>query len=111
MEECDTPYNPANEEEGIPKRISLRKIQDQGDRPEDTVAYSSMCEEEGECKELNWGIDSQPKTSSLTQAELMKKREDVLANNPSMVDDIGDREKSDVEYSIFREDEKKPGYY
>ena len=47
-------YNPANEEEGVPKRISLRKIQDQGDRPEYTVAYSAMCEEEGECHELDW---------------------------------------------------------
>ena len=26
FEECSVPYNPTNEEEGIPKRISLRKI-------------------------------------------------------------------------------------
>ena len=92
MEECDMPYNAANEEEGVAKRISLRKIQDQGDRPEDVVAYSSMCEEEGECKELNWGIDTQPKTNTISQADLLKKREENLVNNPSMVDDIGDRE-------------------
>jgi hypothetical protein len=41
----------------------------------------------------------------------LKKREDNLLNNPSMVDDIGDRENYEVEYSIFREDEKKPGFY
>jgi hypothetical protein len=28
-----------------------------------------------------------------------------------MIDDIGDRMKYEVEYSIFMEDEKRPGYF
>ena len=60
LDDFQIPYNSANEEEGVVKRISLRKIQDQGDRPEDNVTYSSMCEEEGECKELNWGVNPTP---------------------------------------------------
>ena len=39
-----------------------------------------------------------------------KKRQELLAKNPEMVDDIGDREKFEVEYSIFMENEKRPGF-
>ena len=39
-----------------------------------------------------------------------KKRKELLEKNPLMVDDIGDREKYEVEYSIFMENEKKPGF-
>jgi hypothetical protein len=39
-----------------------------------------------------------------------KKRQELLAKNPEMVDDIGDRDQKDIEYSIFMESEKRPGY-
>ena len=39
-----------------------------------------------------------------------KKRQEILDKNPLMVDDIGDREKYEVEYSIFMKNEKKPGF-
>ena len=39
-----------------------------------------------------------------------RRRKEMLEKNPSMVDDIGDREKFEVEYSIFMENEKKPGF-
>ena len=39
-----------------------------------------------------------------------KKRQELLAKNPEMVDDMGDREKFEVEYSIFMENEKRPGF-
>ena len=101
------PYYHKNEEEGVPKKISIRKISDLGDRPEHTIAYSSMCEEEGECKELNWAVKPAPQSN----IDIKKKREEILLKDPIMIDDMGDRVKYEVEYNIFMEDEKRPGYF
>jgi hypothetical protein len=39
-----------------------------------------------------------------------RKRKEMLEKNPSMIDDIGHRGDMEVEYSIFMENEKKPGF-
>jgi hypothetical protein len=54
------PYYHKNEEEGVIKKKSIRMISDLGDRPEHTTPYNSMCEEEGECKELDWAVKPIP---------------------------------------------------
>ena len=39
-----------------------------------------------------------------------KNKKELYDKNPQMIDDMGDREIYEVEYSIFMENEKKPGF-
>ena len=71
-----------------------------------------MCEEEGECHELDWQRKYLPNIDKKTaEANMDRRRKEIIDKDPSMVDDIGDRGKYEVEYSIFMESEKRPGFY